>query len=171
MPPLRNLPLPFGEPISKRDRPGYKPGTDPQAGLMTRTWIDSLTAVNNQLNSMPVKSNAVVLTDQSASISATDMTEGSINGGQYRLSWWYGVTTPAAASSELQVDFDWQYRGVTRTESRPNLVGNTTAEYDTSMIFIPVDGNTPVRYTVTYLTGLGAPMEYDIQICLEQVPL
>jgi hypothetical protein len=168
---LRNLPPPIQDPIAKQPRPQYKGGIDPQAGLMTDAWIDFQTAQSNQLNSVPVKAASVSLTDQTTAIAATDMTEGSINGGQYRLSWWIGVTNPNAGSSSLEVDFDWEYRGVSRIMAGTALVLNSTAEYDSQVRFISVDGNSPVRYTVTYTTGLGAPMAYDLFICLESVPL
>lgn len=167
---LRNLPLPFGEPIAKAPRPGYKPGEDPQAGFMTLAWINSLTANQNQLDSMPVKVAAFSLTDQSAGIAATDMTDGKINTGQYRLSYWIGVTTAAAVNSTLRLDIDYEYRGVTKVLSGTDLAANSTAEVDDRVRFLTVDGNTPVRYTVDYSTGFGAPMQYDVFLSLENVP-
>src|SRR5678815_1225582 len=168
---LRNVPAPFGEPIAKQPRSNFKPGTDPQAGMMTLAWINFFTAQNNQLDSITVTANAHSVTDQTGSVGATDITNGAIHGGQYRLSWWYGVTTPNGISSSLQVSFDYTYRGSVRTITGPTLVGNTTSEASDDVRFIPVDGNTPVRYTVTYASGAGAPMLYDLVIALEQVPL
>jgi hypothetical protein len=137
---------------------------------MSDAWIDFQTAQTNQLNSIPVKAAAAVLTSQSAAIPAEDMTDGSINGGYYRLSYWYGVTTPASVTSDLQVDFAYEYGGVTRTLKGDDLAGNSTSEFAQDVAFIPVDGNTPVTYTVTY-ASLGTPMSYAIFISLENVPL
>ena len=167
---LRNLPFPFGEPISKPPRAEFKAGQDPQAGFMTLAWINAFTALFQQINQIPVTAASVSLNDQAAAIPATDMTEGKLNTGEYRLSWYAAVTTAASVSSSLQIEFDWEYRGVTQNRKGTALVANDPTEFDTDVILITVDGNTPVRYTVGY-AQVGTPMAYDIRVCLENVPL
>lgn len=169
----RNMPLPIQDPISLPRRPEYRGALrDPQEGLLSPTWIDALTAQQALIDSMPARVASVVIRDGAAVIGATDMTDGTLSTGQYELQWWYGVTTPAAISSELQVTFDWQYRGAARSVTGPNLSANTTDEFDTDTLLIPITGGTPVRYSVGYITGgVGAPMLYDLFICLKQVPM
>lgn len=160
MPLVRNVPPPLSDPIS-----------DDKTRLLTNPWIDYFTYFQEQLNRVPARVASVTILNGDASVAATDMTDGTLPDGTYELQWWYGVTIPAAASSQLQVTFTSQYKGATRTDDGPNLVGNTTNEHDTDTILIPVTGGTPVTYTVTYVTGLGAAMEYDLFVSLRQVQL
>lgn len=163
----RKLPPPFGDPIAIQPR--YK--DDAQAGLMSQRWKDYYIAIGSQLDSMPAKAASLSLLTSFVSVSATDFTNGGVNGGEYRLSWWYGVVIPNGINSALEVTFTYQYRGVSKSIVGANLVTDSTSEFDTDVKFIPIDGNTPVTYTVAYSTGFGSPMQYDLFACLEQVPM
>lgn len=171
---LGTIPLPLGDVIAKRPRKEFlqKGIPDPQEGMVSTPWVEYMTRSDQILAQSPNRLNSVgPLTAQAASIGATDFSTGGLNAGLYRLSYYARITQAATTSSSLIVTFDWTDTGVATSHSFAAITGNTTATNngspDSKLIYS--DAASPIRYSTTYASVGGTPMQYSLQIVLEKV--
>lgn len=164
------IPIPIGDaiatpPVNKRgDR-------EPRAGQVTQPWVDWFTSIGDQVSAAPEEASTVRLASQSASIGATDMSDGNLPAGLYRFSWYARITQAAGVSSSLTVTVDWTDGGVACAFSGAAMVGNVVTEIQSETKMIEIDNATPVRYSTVYASA-GAPvMLYKLVILLESLPV
>lgn len=165
---LNSAPPPLGDPIARRKRPFYGPrDADPLEGLLGRAWEDYFLTRDQVISQGPTRLFLIELSAQSGSIGATDLTDGAISGGSYRLSYEARITQAAGALSSLDIEFDWTDEGVPQIHTAGSIVGNTTNTRQSETIILRSDPATPIRYTTTY-ASVGVPsMEYRLDIFLE----
>lgn len=169
---LNNAPFPQSDPIASPQRDEYraKRERDPKEGLITQPWIDYYSSQTQLMESFPSRVFSVQLTGQKTSLGATDMTDGTLSAGLYRLSFYARITTAAAISSSLTVAFDWQDGGLTQTYTNVAVTGNTTTTFQGNpTLTFRIDSQSPVRYSTTYASDLVGQMEYCLYINLEEV--
>lgn len=165
MPIVNQAPVPIREPITT---PPRKPD-DPLGWRMTVPWIEYFTSIVAAVDERPSRLNSVSRTDQSASISATDFSGGSLSAGLYRVSYYVRVTQAAGTSSAINVTLSWTDGGVSQSRTSASVNGNTTTSIDMDTWLIHVDTNSPVRYATTYIS-VGSPvMKYRTDLTLELV--
>jgi hypothetical protein len=111
----------------------------------------------------------VSLTNQSASIGATDFSGGGLSAGLYRLTYYTRITQAATTSSSLTVTLDWQDGGVAPSISGAAITGNTTTTIQSNTVLVRIDGSSPVRYSTTYSSVGATPMKHSLYITLEEV--
>lgn len=159
-----SLPIPIQEPISEA-----KP-SNPLKGFINFSWIQWLTSIAQSLSLTSTAVGGVTLTAQSASIPATDIASTSLAAGLYEVSWYIRVTRAAGTSSSIQVTWDWTEDGGAQSYTATAVTGNlTTSKQADVRLFIPIDGSSPVRYTLTY-GSVGAPtMQYKFAAVLKSV--
>jgi len=163
------VPPPFGDPIAMRARPGYKPGTDPQEGLMGQAWTDFFTALVALFERMPGRVFDISLTNQTATIAATDITNGEITAGLYRWSYFLHVTSADALGGTLQVTFDWTSDVIGLSNSFAVLTADADTKFQSgSLPLVWLDAGDPARYTVTYVPVSGGAT-YTFYSVLEEV--
>lgn len=163
------IPPPVGDRISRPKREGRQ--VDPTEGLLTQKWLEWFTQVNQLISLSPAAAvPAIVLTSQSASIAATDLSGGALRAGLYRVSYYARITTPGGVSSSLTIAFDWTDGGATPTYTGAAMTGNAVTTVQEHVGIIRIDGASPIRYSTTY-ASVGAPaMQYRLDITLEELP-
>lgn len=167
---LNNVPLPIGDRIALGRRSNYRRDEqDPQEGLVGDTWREYFTALTQTVSQGPQRVAADRLTDQAATIAATDISGGGLSAGMYRLTYYMAVTQAAGVSSSLTVTLSWTDSGIPKSQAFAAVTGNTTATIQSGTIAVEVDGSSPIRYAVAY-ASVGAPvMKYKISVALEQI--
>ena len=163
---LNNVPAPVGDPIARSKRPGYEKRPDPLAGLVSEQWEQYFAHSQAVQETFPSRVHSVSLTSQSASIGATDMTDGTLSAGLYRVSYYARITTQEGGSF-LDVALDWSDGTVTRTFTALSIVGDSTANFQSESKLIRIGALTPVRYSTTY-TAVGT-LRYALDLVLEEV--
>ncbi len=142
---------------------------DPNQYLPTEIWakhIDDWIATDNL---KPTKLHDVKAEAQGASIGATDVSDGTLAAGLYRLSYYMRVTRAASTSSSLQFEVTWTDGGVAQAETFTAITGNTTGTHQFGTMLIRSDKNSPVRYATTYASTGATTMLYALYVTLEHV--
>lgn len=175
---LNNVPLPLGDPIAEQKRTDkYKANeVDPQAGFLTQPWIDFMTGQQQRIDQSPVRVSSVSVPTMSASVGLTDITNGTLSAGLYRLSYFLHVTVGDFGAS-VAVTLDWKTEGVTLSFAPDPVPTDDDTQYqsgapgfstDIGPGLIYIDALSPVRYGIVY-TPLGGGAQWSFRIVLEQV--
>lgn len=138
----------------------------------TKTFIDWMTQLVQDVDAAPSSLQVVTATSQSASISTTPISTGALSSGLYRLTWYARITTPAttgAATSSLTVTVGWTDGGVTCTLSGAAMTGNTTGTVQSETVLMNIEAASPVTYATTYDSDTAGEMVYQLFLVLEQV--
>ncbi len=109
------------------------------------------------------------LVGQHASIAVTAIPMAVLTTGNYRVTWYMRVTTPAGVASDVTPTFGWTDGGIAQSMTGGILNGNTTASTDGGDILIAVDGATAITYSTVYNSNPAAAMQYKLTIQVEQV--
>ena len=171
--PANPLPAPYSEPlIQVRDRKKYpRPNEkDPREGFIVQRWLEYFDRQASNLGAATTRVADVRKQDQSASIAATDLSDGTLVAGYYEVLIFATVVQAPSVSYSLQVDIDFAYRGQTKNALGTAMTAplNTTAVLR-AVVPVFIDNASPVRYTVTY-ASVGAPaMNYDLSLILRRV--
>lgn len=166
---LNNVPIPLQDPISRPRRVQFGNRRDPLEGTLSDVWVrwfDQLGLVTEQA---PSRIATVELTAQAASISATDMTDGTLSAGLYEVKFYARITQAGTVSSSLTVTLDWTDGGVTPSFSGAAITGNTTTTFQSETKLIRIDSTSPVRYSTTYASVGATPMNYSLDVVLNEV--
>lgn len=166
---VTNVPIPLDDPIAKPRRAGKQAGEDPQEGHITDRWIDFLTQQGQQVSAGAQVIAESNLAAQSASLAATDLSNGTLAAGLYSLSYCLTVTRPATTSSSIAVAFDWISNGVTLSEAPAAVTGNTVTSRQSGTVIIRIDGASPVRYSTTYASVGATSMQYQLDVLLTRL--
>jgi len=164
------FPPPVRDAIARQARPEFRGKIDPLAGLVGDVWVEWFTQLTDDVDSTSARIGGVSLTSQAASIGATDLSGGTISGGLYRLTYYARITQAASTSSSLTVSFGWTDGSVSPTYSGAAITGNTTTTIQSGSIMVKVDANSPITYSTTYASVGATPMQYKLEVVLEQVP-
>lgn len=167
-----NIPMPVNDPVGNRKRTDKYKGDrkDPQEGLISDPWRNYWTQQGLLLEQFPARVKVVELSAQSASIGATDMTDGGLSAGWYRISYFWRITQAATVSSSISIAFDWTDDGVTLTHTGGTSTVNAVDAYESGGVeLFYTDSNSPIRYSVTYASVGATPMLYKLQIVLSEV--
>lgn len=176
--PLLPVPIPIDTPIGKRrDFEAYplpkksnEPDRiDPNEGKLPQVWVDYLSFQDQAAANAVQRLFLVSLTGQSASIGATDLSNGSLTSGVYNFKYYTRITTPATIASSLQITLDWKDGGVTQQEQGAVLNANTTTTHESAGFFVHIDGTSPVRYAAAYVSAGATAMQYSLYVALERV--
>lgn len=164
---LSSAPPPIGDPIAQKRRQGFPPNGDPLEGTMTQPWRDYFSRLTDVVSQGPSRVFSATLPTQSASIGATDVTNGLAPAGLYRMSYYVRVTSPAAVTSSIQVTFDWTDLGTALSVPFTISSGNTIDTQDSGTWMFRSDSLSPIRYSTTYASNPAGDMEYDLLVILE----
>lgn len=159
---LSNAPIPGTEALCEIDPKKNK-------GWISNAWAYFLTTLLTVLGQATKCLGSSSKTDQTASIGATDLTDGTFGAGMYRLTYYARVTRAATTSSSLQVTLSWTDHGITLTSTLAAMTGNTTSTVQQGGGLIYSDGGQPVTYSTTYASTGATSMSYEIFVALEQV--
>lgn len=150
------------------------PATTPlvdKSGFITRWWDDWFLALTGTVQNAPVSIGSMIsLQAQSASIGTTDIASELLPEGWYRVTTFVRITTPASVSSSLTVEINSTDGGVSYGFTFAAITGNTTDTVQSETKLMKVDGSAPCTFVTTYVS-VGTPMQYSIDIILEQVKL
>lgn len=169
---LTNVPIPLTDPIARpRDWKRYPNprDKDPNEGLMSQPWADYELNQGRVVEAAAVRINTVSLTEQAASIGATDVSGGNAGAGLYRLAYYTRVTTAATTSSSLTVTAGWTDGGISISQAGTALTGNTTSTYQTGSFLLYSDGASPITYATTYASVGATAMAYKLSVTLERM--
>lgn len=146
---------------------------DPNEYDINPLWADAFQQQAQQQAASPVAINSVQLTDQSASVSATDFSGGDVAGGLYEVRVYERITQAAGATSTIKVTIGWTEGGVSLTQDvAAAYAGNlTTVPLTGPPLMIRVDAASPITYAVAY-GSTGAPiMKYELSLVLLRMGL
>lgn len=149
--------------------PGNNPMIDRADLTVTRPWYQWLIALIDRVDNGARRVAVERVSAQAASIGTTALPIGLIAGGLYRVSWALRVTQAATSSSSLTVGLSWTDGTIACSLSGAAVTGNTTATTQSGTALIQVDQGTPVSYSTTYASSGATPMQYQVEIVLEQV--
>ena len=162
---LGQAPPPLGDVLVRLKRPGMQ--QDPFEGKASIPFADWLSRASQSISQGPVRLNTVSALDQGASIAATDLSNGALSAGLYRLTFYAHIVQAASTSSSLTVTFDWTYRGFAASAAAAAITGNTTGTTGSGSVLVSIGAATPVRYATTYVSVGGTAMAYDLWVVLE----
>lgn len=166
------VPMPLSERmVTPRDTVRFpKPGlVDPGEGKVTKAWAEWLTDLSASLTRSARRMFSVQVLDQNAALAATDMTNGTLAAGLYRVSYYATLAVVGSVSSSLTVTLDWVDRGSTKTVSGAAITANTLAVAQSGSFLIRADRNSPVRYSTAYASNAAGEMLYDLCLTLEML--
>jgi hypothetical protein len=164
------VPAPTEDPIAQRRRPGYKEGEDPLEGFVGDKWNDYFAHQTGLTEKFPGRVAAVSLTNLAASIAATDMTDGTLSAGLYRLDYYFRITQAASSSSSLELTIDFEDHTQAISHTFPAETGNLVTSFqDGGFHLFWVDAQSPVRYATTYASSGLQGMIYQLYIVLTEV--
>jgi hypothetical protein len=181
--PVNPVPLPYTDPIAK---PKPVPGLDlrPEMRLseviryleaqkrgvyLTDTFLEYFSQqAQLQAETTSLAAPVFEAEDQTASIAATDVSDGALAEGYYEFVTYATVVRAAGTSMSLTVTHDYTDNGQTKSESEVTTTNATTTILRTGGL-IHIDNASPVRVAVTY-GSVGAPtMSYDVRSTLRRV--
>lgn len=146
------------------------PDRDPvvdKSGHLTRSWWDWFGLFRLTLQSYPTRNNTISRTAQTASISATDLSIGSLAAGAYRVSY-YLRTTTADLGATVLLTLTWTDGGTLMTHTSATVSGNAVTNYTQASVRMCVDAATAIQYATTFAAeGLFA---YKLCATVEHIP-
>lgn len=130
-------------------------------------WLRDLRA---DVNTSPtlVAGGAISLTSQSAAVGTTPFDTALLNAGQYRVSCFSQIITPASINSSVIVTFGFTRNTVACTVSAPALTNNDPTKPVGFVDLIAIDGGTPISYSIAYISNI-AGMVYETDMVVELV--
>lgn len=141
---------------------------DPK-GWLTDLWRQWFGRMPATLAAIPSVLNVVSLSEQAASITATDFAGTSLLEGRYRLSYHARISQAGTVSSSLTVALGWTEGGVAQAYTGAAMTGNTTATNQSGSVIIRGDADGAVTYTTTYASVGATAMEYSLDLVLEKI--
>ena len=147
--------------------PVREPLTDDD-GMVQRAWRLFFRTQNDTVSLASVNVGAVSKVLQAASIAATPVPM-TVNVGYYRISVYARRTQAATTSSDLKVDIGWTESGATLTATTGTDSTNTTTKVLTGNWVVRADQTTTITYATTYASVGATPMQYRLDVLVEQV--
>jgi len=138
-------------------------------GRLTPSWSRWFSLFPETLGAIPSRINMISLTNQEASIGATDFAGGTLLDGLYRASYHARITRAATTSSSLTVTFSWTDSGVAKSYAGAAITGNTTATNQSGSVLSRIDKAAAVNYATTYASIGATTMQYGLDLVLERV--
>lgn len=154
---LCGTPIPDRDPIASKD------------GVLTPAWHGYLGRLPLTLDSTPIRVASVALTDQGASIGATNMAPAGLPAGVYRVTYYARISVPGTVSSSLEVDFNWTDSGIAQGFPGSAITGNTTSTSSSETVMFRMDAGGAVYYATTYASAGATSMQHSLYIELEMV--
>jgi hypothetical protein len=152
-----NVPIPHYDPVVKPDR------------FLTEAWERWFDQLQIIIAASAVHVASVGLTARTGIIPPTDLSDGGLDSGLYRVSYYARITQPATVNSSLTISFFWTDGGLTQTFAGAAIVGNTTTSFKSETQLIHVDALSPVQYEAAYASVGVQSMEFALYITLEEV--
>lgn len=170
----QNLPpLPFESQVDTAEL-NAQTGRQERTGYISEDWFGWLRTLIGRVDSTPQRQNkATRLQNQGAAIPLTSLALGTLAPGLYRVNVRARITQAATVNSSLNVTIGWADGGAACTKSfSAAMVGNTTGTTgEPFSLLIRIDQNTPITYQTAYASVGGTPMQYELEIVVESVPV
>lgn len=154
------------EPIATVKLKGQK---DSIPATLSNGWGAFIVQILDVLGLAPTVQGRALLVDRAASISATDLTDGTWGAGLYRATYYARITTAATTNSSLTVTFSWTDHTQAVSAAGAAITGNTVTTLQTGTVLLYSDPASPITYATTYATSGATPMEYQLYVTLERV--
>lgn len=177
--PVNPTPLPIGDPLAERRKEfkGNSLGdvirylkTQDSLGFITQTWQRFFSQLQSVITATPTRINLVELETKSASIAATDFSDGSLAAGWYEVKPYSRITTIAGVASSLILTLAWTDKGTSVSHAYTAWTSNIVGDIpEWSPLLIRVDSASPITYATTYVSNPAAAMVYDLGLVLERV--
>lgn len=167
---MNAVPIPISERvINLRDKTRFPDpkDSDPREGTITRSWAEWFTNQSTIQSTTARRVFDASVTDQQASIGATDVSTGILAAGLYRVSYYATIVQGATTSSSLTVTLDWTDRSASKSVSGAAITANLNSAAQSGTFLIRIDKNSPVRYSTTYASVGATVMLYDLTVTLE----
>lgn len=137
-------------------------------GLISRAWRLFLRGQTTTLGMASVRAGSKALVGQQASIAATPVPM-VISPGWYRVSIYARRTQAATTSSDLKVDIGFTESAVSLTVTTGTDSTNAVTKVLSGSWLIRVDQSTTITYATTYASVGATPMQYRLDVVVEQV--
>lgn len=165
---LTNAPPPLGDPIASPSRPEYR-GQDPQAGMVTRPWVDWFNNMLTNQEKAAANIATVKLSSQNADITTTDIpTTQPLTAGVYAVKYYLRMQRVDGISANVTLTLRWTWDSTARSWASTTLAANTLTETVSDYVLIEADNNTTVTYETATAFGSGDAF-YALTIVLDEV--
>jgi len=163
---INKFPMPIQDPIAKTKRPEYGPKqADPQEGLLGDSWADYLNALQGLQESSPTRLVTLQLDGQATAIPPTDMTDGTLTQGLYRVSYYLCVAEASTVGAQLDVKFSWLDQGISRTWTSVKIDPTVLTDFTPDSFLLRIDALSPLTYEIEF----DGDRFYDLVVVLEEV--
>lgn len=137
-------------------------------GLIRNAWRLFLRGQNDTISVAPIRAGTKVLTLQAASIAATPVPM-VVEAGLYRVSVYARRTQAATTSSQLTVDVGFTESAVSLTVTTGMDATNTVTKVLAGSWLLRVSASSTITYATTYVSVGATPMQYRLDVIVEQV--
>lgn len=139
-------------------------------GLVAERPLVWLRDLRDDVNTSPVviDGGTISLSSQSAAVGTTPFDTALLSAGQYRVSCFSQIITPASINSSVIVTFSFTRNTVACTISAPALTSNDPTKPVGFVDMISIDAGTPISYSIAYLSNLPGAV-YDTDLVVERV--
>lgn len=120
------------------------------------------------LSSATVPGGTVTLANKSAAVATTPFSVGALASGQYGVSAFTQILTPASINSSVIVTFSFTCRTIACVLPVPALTSNDVTRPSSFVGMITIDAATPISYSIAYVSNL-AGMVYTTDLVLTRV--
>ena len=111
----------------------------------------------------------LILTDQSGTVPLGPLTLPSLQNGRYRISWFMQITVPDGVASSVALTISFQHNGQVLAKTFPALTGDTVVTFAEDDLFVLIDQNSAILYSVAYSSTTPNKMKYELCITVESV--
>ncbi len=130
-------------------------------------WLRDLRSDVNT-SSVLVPGGSITLASKSAAVVTTPLDTALLNGGQYQVSAFTQIITPASINSSVTVTFSFTSNTVACFLSAPAVTSNDPTLPGSFVGTINIDPGTPISYSTAYVSN-AAGMVYTVYLNLMRV--
>ncbi len=139
--------------------------------ILSREAVQWLGDFVLEADQKPTSRARVSRAGEEAAIGTTPLPIGSLSAGMWRVNYHVRVTQAASGSSDLRVSIHWTDGGIAQTHQGTLVNGNLTTSRDGAAVIVVSDSDTPISYAVSYNSVGATPMQFRIDIAVEELSL
>jgi len=140
-------------------------------GFLHREFVRFLSTLVEWLSRTTQELGAASEVDQAAAIATTDIVLArATQNGLYRVSYSLRISQAATTSSSAALTLGWTTNSVSCSQAFSAITGNTTATQTSDAITVLVDANSAITYSVSYTSVGATPMQFGVDVRVEELP-
>jgi|ETN02SMinimDraft_2_1059926.scaffolds.fasta_scaffold06326_5 hypothetical protein len=144
-----------------------------EPGIVKPRWLTWFRDIRADVDASPIlQASSVGLSNQKASISATQITTEPLQAGLYRVSCVTRITVADGVSSSVVVTIAWTSGAISLSLAGGDNNGDATSSVQLdAWPLIKIDSITPITYSTVYASNTGEKMRHDLNLVLERMEI